>query len=114
MSNVEKAKTIDPISLATKYCQEFVMIHPFLDGNGRMCRIILNGIMFKYAGIMVPFGENGEQRSEYLGICRRAGDQSEGHGELATMVLRRAVAQLRKKKQLLHGKAAKRNDLTCI
>lgn len=36
----ESKGKIDPIFLAAKYCQDFVMIHPFLDRNGRMCRLI--------------------------------------------------------------------------
>lgn len=31
--------TIDPIGLASKYTHIFVNIHPFIDGNGRICPI---------------------------------------------------------------------------
>jgi fido (protein-threonine AMPylation protein) len=59
---------MDPYALASKYCHKFVNIHPFLDGNGRMCRLIMNGLLPKYAGIAVPFGGTEEERNEYLGI----------------------------------------------
>jgi Fic family protein len=31
-----QAGSIDPVALAAKYCREFVNIHQFLDGNGRV------------------------------------------------------------------------------
>lgn len=104
ITRAEKAQTLDPFSLAAKYCQAFVMIHPFLDGNGRTCRLILNAILLKYAGILVPLGENDESRQEYLGIARRAGEQMEGSGELATLILRGATSKLRSLKQKLRGR----------
>jgi hypothetical protein len=33
-----------------------------------MCRLIMNGLLPKYAGIAVPFGGTEEERNEYLGI----------------------------------------------
>ncbi|KAI9793671.1 MAG: hypothetical protein M1816_007566 [Peltula sp. TS41687] len=105
IADAESAKTLDPFALAAKYCQEFVLIHPFLDGNGRTCRLILNAILLKYAGILVPLGEHEEARLEYLGIARRAGDEMEGSGELATLVLRGAASKLRTLKQKLRGKS---------
>ncbi|KAF4464340.1 Adenosine monophosphate- transferase FICD like [Fusarium albosuccineum] len=63
---------IDPIALAAKYAHIFVNIHPFLDGNGRMCRLILNTLLLKYGGIIVPFGSNQLHKDEYLGIAADA------------------------------------------
>lgn len=106
----EAAETLDPFVLAAKYCQEFVMIHPFLDGNGRTCRLILNAILLRYAGILVPIGGHDRDRAEYLGIARRASDQMEGCGELATLVLRGATPKLRALKQKLRGRTKGKGD----
>ena len=38
IEQAERAKRLDPYTLAAKYCAEFLCIHPFLDGNGRICR----------------------------------------------------------------------------
>ncbi|CZT05859.1 uncharacterized protein RCO7_03974 [Rhynchosporium graminicola] len=69
----EEEATIDPMTLAARYCSKFVNIHPFVDGNGRMCRLILNAILLKYAGVCVPLGEKDDaDREEYIGLTNRA------------------------------------------
>ncbi|EFY88225.1 hypothetical protein J3459_017930 [Metarhizium acridum] len=103
----EDKKGIDPFSIASKYSLEFVEIHPFQDGNGRMCRMILNAILCRYAGVIVPIGEQGEERSVYMGIKRRASQEMEGHGEYATFVLEKALPRLRQMKKKLMGKREK-------
>ncbi|RGP72340.1 filamentation induced by camp death on curing [Fusarium longipes] len=85
----------------------FVEIHPFQDGNGRMCRMILNAILFRYTGIIVPIGEYEEDRDEYMGIKKRASRDMEGHGEYATFVLKKGAQVIRKLKKKLHGKRDK-------
>lgn len=109
-SNIQEAeqnKTLDPFTLAAKYCNDFVLIHPFVDGNGRVCRLILNAILLRYAGVVVALGEHDESRKEYLDIQRRAGEHMEGSGELATLVLKKATAKYRTIKQKLAGKKRK-------
>ena len=101
MAKIEQRQEIDPFAIASKYCHDFVMIHPFQDGNGRVCRMILNAILCKYAGIIVPIGEHDEERSEYMGIKQRASEQMEGAGELATFVLKRAKSKIRTLKEKL-------------
>ncbi|EFQ33128.1 fic/DOC family protein [Colletotrichum graminicola M1.001] len=107
-AELEEAKErncIDPFSIASKYSMEFVQIHPFQDGNGRTCRMILNAILCRYAGIVIPIGEQGEEREEYINIKKRASETMDGHGEYATFVLARAVTRLRGLKKKLAGKA---------
>ncbi|KAK7430899.1 hypothetical protein QQZ08_002427 [Neonectria magnoliae] len=107
LANAEKQNAIDPFSIASKYSLEFVSIHPFQDGNGRLCRIILNTILCRYAGVIVPIGEQQEERVEYMDIKKRASQDMEGHGEYATFVLQRAVTRLREMKKKLAGKGIK-------
>ncbi|KAK6525151.1 hypothetical protein TWF694_005297 [Orbilia ellipsospora] len=61
----------DPFELASWLCTQFVNIHPFADGNGRMCRILLNGVLYKYTGLIACIGEDGDKgRDEYLDMAR--------------------------------------------
>lgn len=46
-------------------------IFEFLDGIGRMCRLVLNAILLRCAGIVGCLGENGKSREEYLAMQRR-------------------------------------------
>jgi fido (protein-threonine AMPylation protein) len=62
----EASKTnekISPIVLASLFHYKLVSIHPFLDGNGRISRLILNLILLKngYFPISIP----NEKRKEY-------------------------------------------------
>ncbi|EWG45038.1 hypothetical protein FVEG_05980 [Fusarium verticillioides 7600] len=65
----EESVKVDPVALAAKYCHKFVNIHPFLDGNSRTCRLILNTILLKCGGCFVWFGKNPMERKEYLDIA---------------------------------------------
>lgn len=66
----EDSEEMDPYTLAARYHHQFVMIHPFGDGNGRMSRIILNLLLLKYAGHLSIMGSDGDQE-EYLDIVRQ-------------------------------------------
>lgn len=76
------ARTIDPYTLAARYHHQFIMIHPFWDGNGRTVRIIMNVLLLKYAADVCVFGggeegeegEKEEEKDEYLEIATRAGE----------------------------------------
>ncbi|KAJ4263640.1 hypothetical protein NW762_006464 [Fusarium torreyae] len=117
-SATEKGE-IDPVLLASKYCHEFVNIHPFGDGNGRMCRLILNALLLKYSGGIVCFGQNGEDRQEYLRIAVDAsakealknhqnkvtenepdGLKPKNYKQLASFTLRHARDNMRKIRQI--------------
>jgi Fic family protein len=80
----------DPFILAAKFCDRFVNIHPFRDGNGRLCRLILNAILLKYAGIVVTLGENEDARDEYLFIAAESGRVGGHAGQLGKLVLEAA------------------------
>jgi Fic family protein len=60
----ENKEKMHPVELAAKFHVQFVTIHPFADGNGRMARLLLNYILqqssFPFTDI--PFSK----RSEYF------------------------------------------------
>lgn len=109
----ETNRALDPYALAAKYCHKFVNIHPFLDGNGRTCRLILNTILLKYAGIVVPIGEEDEDREAYMEIAIKASmaelvEEEERSrdpwGELASFVLRKGEEKMRTLRNTLKGR----------
>ena len=95
---------IDRFMLAAKFCDRFVNIHPFRDGNGRMCRLILNAVLIKYAGIVVVLGEKDDDRGEYLMIAQESTKVGGHGGQLGHMVLKRAGRTLRGLRSKLKGK----------
>lgn len=100
----EKSNSLDPFALAAKYCDRMVNIHPFKDGNGRTCRLILNAILLKYAGIIISLGEKGESRQEYLEVAIESRQVGGHHGQLAAMVLEQAEGTLRKLRATMRQK----------
>ena len=88
---------LDPFYLAADACQDFVTIHPVLDGNGRMCRLIMNAFLIKYAGVVAAIGEHDEERKDYLAIAEQAGDndtEDEAKGKLSTLILEKGLANM--------------------
>ncbi|KAI0152606.1 fido domain-containing protein [Xylariaceae sp. FL1272] len=102
----ETSKELDLFDMASRYCHRFVCIHPFGDGNGRMCRILVNIILLKYGGHVSRFGGSDAERMEYLDLSQRANkkfhqeememdeDDKTGHRELAELTLRKSMKAL--------------------
>ena len=76
ISEIENGKEVDPFWLAAMYYVKFMRIHPFLDGNGRICRIILNTILLKYALVVVPLGATEEDQKRIPRNQRKGLDRS--------------------------------------
>jgi len=63
----ERNGTIDPFDLAAWAANKFVCIHPFEDGNGRMCRLLLNATLIKFTGTCVAIGaDDANERTAYI------------------------------------------------
>ncbi|KAI1361338.1 fido domain-containing protein [Xylaria arbuscula] len=101
LNKAREEEKLDPFAFAAKYSMRFVQIHPFQDGNGRICRILLNVLLCKFAGIVVPIGETEEDRDEYIRIKKTSSEEAEDHGEYATFVLSKCETRLRALKKKL-------------
>lgn len=82
MREVIAKGTIDPIAIASKYTHIFINIHPFIDGNGRTCRLILNSILLKLGSFLVCIGEKEEDRSLYMEVASNGGALEDMYGDL--------------------------------
>jgi Fic family protein len=92
----------DPYALAARYHHQFVKIHPFGDGNGRMSRVILNALLLRFSGCVSVFGLEEQERDDYIAIVTRASkafhaedmevasEEHTGHLELAGFVSAKA------------------------
>lgn len=62
--------TLHPVALATKLHHEFVLIHPFDDGNGRVARLLVNYVLLRTG--YLPVIVRSEDKANYLTALRLA------------------------------------------
>ncbi len=62
--------TLHPIALATKLHHDFVLIHPFDDGNGRVARLLVNYVLLRSG--YLPVIVRTEDKANYLTALRLA------------------------------------------
>ena len=74
----QEAKAEHPIIIAANFHYEFVRIHPFDDGNGRMARLLMNLILVKH-GYTIAMVRR-DTRDEYLDGLETA-DRTEDRGQ---------------------------------
>lgn len=69
------AEGLDPFLLAASWANALVEIMPFEDGNGRMSRLLLTVLLFRYAGVLVVIGGSDSARFTYNSIIRARDNQ---------------------------------------
>ncbi|KAJ6261409.1 hypothetical protein Dda_4079 [Drechslerella dactyloides] len=82
----------DPVAGASYLKIRFLDIHPFLDGNGRMSRILFNTLIAKYyPHTLVIFGETLKDQTKYIKSVRES-IRRRAPGIFAFLALRQAAA----------------------
>lgn len=71
---LEKEETLDPFNKAIEAHYELVTIHPFVDGNGRTARLLMNMILIRYG--YPPAIIRKKDRLQYVSVLEKA--QTEG------------------------------------
>jgi len=71
VQGAEKSK-ISAIELASKYCSFLVYIHPFEESNGRICHLLMNVVLLKYADTVMAIRINAQERKKYIEQAVRA------------------------------------------
>lgn len=63
----QEEQTIHPVVLAADVHYRLVEIHPFIDGNGRTSRLLMNLVLLKY-GYVIAIIENEKKKDYYLAL----------------------------------------------
>jgi Fic family protein len=63
-----ESRTIHPIQLVAKLHHDFVLIHPFDDGNGRVARLLVNYVLLRLG--YPPLIIKSEDKAAYLAALR--------------------------------------------
>jgi len=64
-----KNKKLNPVEVAAHVHFKFVTIHPFVDGNGRISRLMMNYVLYKFGYPMLDIDYN-DRRSYYKALER--------------------------------------------
>jgi Fic family protein len=73
--NINKTK-LHPIVLAAEMHERLVTIHPFIDGNGRTSRLVMNLILLKHGYVIANIKGDSKSRMNYYNTLEKAQTQN--------------------------------------
>ena len=94
----ENEKVVHPVTLAAEAHKQFVFIHPFIDGNGRVARLLMNLILIRHGypmAIIPPI-----LRPDYIALLEAAHRTPKG---FIDFIAAREIETLRELLRLLRG-----------
>lgn len=73
----ENKDTLHPIVLAAEMHERLVTIHPFIDGNGRTARLVMNLILLQHGYPIANIKGDAESRKKYYASLEKAQTQND-------------------------------------
>ena len=73
----DNKERLHPVRLAAQMHLKLVNIHPFIDGNGRTCRLIMNMILLQHGYPLTIFSPEEQDRSRYFNALSQAGSAND-------------------------------------
>ena len=101
LENEKRKETMNPIERIARFHLEFEGIHPFIDGNGRTGRLILNLELIK-AGLLPVNIKFADRRRYYDSFDAYFGEEHSPHA-LAGLLADYEIAELEKRLAILAG-----------
>ena len=98
----ESAEELHPLVLAAETHEHLVSIHPFIDGNGRTARLVMNLLLLQYGYSIINISGDAESRLAYykaLEECNLSGDKT----AFLLLMAEYALKSMKKMMQLLGG-----------
>ncbi|KAF0221719.1 MAG: filamentation induced by cAMP protein [Geobacteraceae bacterium] len=83
----EQRQVLHPVILAAEMHERIVTIHPFVDGNGRTVRLVMNLILLQHGYPIANIPGETESRLAYYHALEIGGDKEEFHRLIAGYVL---------------------------
>jgi Fic family protein len=82
----ENKTSMHPVELAAEMHERLVTIHPFIDGNGRTARLMMNLILMKHGYPITVINSDNDKRNDYYNTLEKA-QISEGEDKTEFKVL---------------------------
>ena len=73
----ENKEKLHPVQLAAQMHSKLVNIHPFIDGNGRTCRLVMNLILLQNGYPLTIFSPESEDRDRYFDALNKAREHTD-------------------------------------
>lgn len=72
--------SIHPVVIAAYLHDELVRIHPFIDGNGRTCRLLMNLYLLQYGYTLVTLKGDNERKLQYYKALEKSHTENDLEG----------------------------------
>ncbi len=87
---------LHPVTLAAEMHQRLVTIHPFIDGNGRTSRLIMNLILLQHGFPLAIIGGDYENRMAYYDALEKAQTNNQDNQDFILLIAEKVLFALQR------------------